>query len=468
MFPVVSRDMQQLYFTRRINKFDEDIFVAQADSCGGWLRADNAGRVINSPNEELATCVSADGHYLFFTRCGIKSDNGWDGGGCDLYMSYRVSGDSNWYFPEPFGATINSPAYEGMPSLSPDNRELYFVSDRPGGYGGTDIWIAKFEDGLWQLPVNAGPLINSAGNESSPFIGEDNRTLYFSSDGHAGMGGYDLFVAHKKTDSTWEAPQNLGYPINTAFDEVSECVAGNGSKLIFASDRYAKKGNFDLYETEIPARLRPEPVCYIRGYVYDSITKDRLNDASMYIMDYRKGDTIYRFQSNRGDGSYVMLLRTGYKYLIHTARLGYTPVNDTLSLEFDHRVDSMQHNVDMLASDYLAPIHDSLLATIHFDLNKVELTASDKKIIRDAINPWLLEKRYVLHVNGYTDNTGTPMLNEELSTKRAKLVANEIINMGVDELMMETHGWGEAKMIAPNDNEEHQKMNRRVEITLSR
>lgn len=466
-FPSISPDGFTLYFNRKVNNVDEDFYLAHFDSCGELLRADNMGSPPNTHDHECAQYISADGHYLFFTRSDNRSSNGWAEGGYDLFTAYRISPDSEWTIPQPFGGTINTPAYEGQPGLSPDNRRLYFVSDRPGGYGGKDIWISYYENAMWQTPVNAGPAINSKGDETAPFISLDNKTLFFTSDGRTGMGGKDIYVATRINDSNWKNTQNLGYPINTVYNDEGTFISPQGTRMFFSSDRQGPAGNFDLYEAEVPAAIQPSPVSYLSGYVYDSITRSRLNFASMYLINARNGDTIYHFYSNRGDGSFLVPLSTRLPYALHTLRIGYTELLDTFSFT-DNKAAMLTHNVCLLPSDYVAPIYDSLIATIHFDINKVELSESDRATLQQAIDPFLLDKGLMLHVNGYTDNTGTPMLNEELSTKRANLVASWLVGLGIDELNIVAKGWGEAKMVAPNDTEENQKKNRRVEILLTR
>jgi outer membrane protein OmpA-like peptidoglycan-associated protein/Tol biopolymer transport system component len=471
LFPSMAVDTETLYFTRRVGNIDEDLFFARADSCGGWFAARNMGEPPNSLNQESAQFISADGHYLFFCRCDNRSENGYAEGGCDLYMAYRVTNDTEWTIAQPFGATINTTSYEGMPSLSPDNRELYFVSDRPGGYGGYDIWISKFEDGLWQWPVNAGPTINTSGNETAPYIDLDGKTLFFTSDRWPGMGGADLFMSRRKND-TWEKPVNLGYPINTAFDEKTSCMRVDGKKFYFASDRDGPAGNYDIYETTLPMALKPVPVSYLEGYVYDSLTKARLNSAALYICDANNGDTVYQLRSNRGDASFLIPLATGHSYAIHTGYMGYTDAHDTVSFLFntDSAALKITRNIWMLPFDYdpIVHINDSLIATIHFDVNHTELSDTDKADINAAMSPWIGEKGIVIFVNAYTDNTGTPMINESLSYKRAQIVAKEISSLGFDESMIQAKGWGEAKMIASNDTEEGQRKNRRVEIIIKR
>lgn len=470
LFPSMAVDTQTLYFTRRVNNIDDDLYRAAYDSCGGWLQARDMGYLPNTSDQENSLFISADGHYSFFTRCGNRSLDGWSEGECDIFMSYRVANDSPWTIAQPFGSTINTPAFEGMPSLSPDNRELYFVSDREGGYGGYDIWVSVFDDGLWQLPTNAGPGVNSPGNETAPYINVDNKTLYFTSDWWPGLGGTDLYMSTKAADGTLGKALNLGYPINTAHDEKSACVTMDGSKLYFATDRQGPAGNYDLMEVPLPDHLRPVPVSYITGFVYDSISRERLVYSSIYVKDARTGEQIYKVQSNRGDASYLITLHLGTTYALHTEHIGYTSVDDTIVFDRQYLQQPLRHNVPMLVVGYkeYKPIKDSVVAIVHFDVNRVELTQEDKDAIREGILPWIEETDVQILVNGYTDNTGTPMINEGLSHKRAKLVADYLKKLGVYEMAIEARGWGEAKMIASNETEEGQRQNRRVEITIKR
>jgi outer membrane protein OmpA-like peptidoglycan-associated protein/Tol biopolymer transport system component len=470
LFPSMAVDTQFLYFTRRRNNMDEDLYYARADSCGGWFKGLNMGDPPNTSNQESAQFVSADGHYLFYTRCENRSENGWAEGGCDMFMAYRATLDTDWTIGQPFGQTINTTSYEGMPSLSPDNRELYFVSDRNGGMGGYDIWFSRFENGLWQLPVNAGPGINTPGNETTPYISADNHTLFFASDYWPGMGGTDIFMARRTAQQSWSPAVNMGYPINTAHDEKSQFVALDGKTFYFASDRNGPAGNYDLYQTVLPGIVAPAPVSYLQGYVFDSISRERLNSAAMLICNAATGDTLYELRSNRGDATYIITLQAGKSYAIHTSRMGYQSVSDTVLLGEEFVKRPMTHNVAMLTFDYnpLKPIDDSLIASIHYDVNVTELSAADKDALKAAIAPWLDVEEIVVYVNAYTDNTGTPMINESLSYKRANVVAQEVISAGFDKSVVTAKGWGEANAVAPNDTEEGRFKNRRVEIIVRR
>lgn len=467
LHPFISADTQKLYYTRMVRNVDMECYMTTVDSCGGWFSGGNLGSPVNTPDHEAAQTVSADGHYLFYMRCDNRSENGWDQGGCDLYMAYAP--DSVWSIGQPFGATINTPAYEGMPCLSPDNCDLYFVSDRDGGYGGLDIWVSRFEDGLWQLPRNLGPAINTTGNETAPFVHTDNKTLYFSSDGHPGMGGADLYYCRRMNDTDWSAPVNMGYPINSTGNEGSISVTMDGGKAYFSSDRDSLEGNYDIYETRLDEKVQPIPVAVLRGHTYDSLTKTRLSHAAVVINDARTGEKLYRFVSNRGDGSYMITLPLGKNYKYAANRIGYQEVTgDILLADSTPGVQPIGFNISLLPQGYAAPIYDSLILTIHFPINSKTLSDSAKSIIQSAIMPWLEEEGFVLMINGYTDNTGTPMLNEELSAMRAKLVADEIMGYGLSEFSVTPQGWGEAAPLASNDTEIGRDMNRRVEVVIRR
>lgn len=467
MYPSISADTQTLHFTRSVNNTDEDFYKSTVDSCGGWFTGKNLGSPTNTPDQEAAQFISADEHYLFFMRCENRSENGWERGGCDLFMAYTE--DSSWSIPQSFGATINTPAYEGMPCLSADNRELYFVSNRDGGYGGLDIWVSTFEDGLWQEPKNLGAEINTPGNETAPHLHIDNNTLYFASDGLTGLGGIDLFMTRRSRNNSWGTPVNMGIPFNSTADENSICITVDGQKAFFSSDRDSSTGNFDIYELKLPKALQPIPVIKVNGYVYDSLTKDKLNYTSIYIKDAITKQELYHFTSNRGDASYMITLPKGKKYTYYADRIGYLASEGEFFVTDADSVDVDTFNVSLLPQGYVAPIDDSVLLVLNFPINSKSLSDSNKAEIYRALDPWLFEEHnYQILINSYTDNTGTPIINEELSYTRARLVAEEITNMGILEDYIRYAGWGEAAPVASNDTEEGRLANRRVEIIIRR
>jgi outer membrane protein OmpA-like peptidoglycan-associated protein len=464
-FPSIVPDDSTIVFTRRTNGVDEDFYIARRDSCGGWFIARDMGSPPNSPLQDGAQMLSADFHYLFFMRCGSRSDNGWDAGGCDLYFSYTQGNE--WSQAVPFGATINTPAYEGMPTLSSDNRELYFVSDREGGFGGKDIWVSRFQDGLWQIPENLGPTVNTAYDETAPFIAADNSTLYFTSDGHPGLGGNDVFYS-KKSNGKWQRPENIGYPFNTAFDDVSMCISPDGKKAYMASDRDGGLGAMDLYEVKLPEVARPEPFTYVYGIAYDSLDQKRLTYAQIEWNDAQTGEKLYRFQSNRGDATYMAAIPLNRTYAVHVFRTGYADYDDTITYTASHILPPDTLSFPLLDFNYSPPLYDTLIGKFHFVKNNINLSDSDMVKLRTMVEPFLKTPLAEYFVNGYTDNSGTPLINEELSFARARTIADLLRSYGVPDYKIQTQGWADASPLVPNDTEENRFTNRRVELTVRR
>lgn len=265
--PALTADYRTLVFTRRVPRradtrsdlpLEEDFYCSQYDTMIlDWGAAERMPEPLNSNANEGAQTLSHDGRIVIFTACGRSRRYS----SCDLYMSVRQG--SRWGTPRNLGEPVNTVYWESFPSLSIDGYTLYFASNRSGGYGGTDIWCCTLEEGRWGEPRNLGPSVNTPGNETSPYIHFDDKTLYFASDGHMGMGGTDLFVVKRTSDSTWGKAENLGYPINTPSDEASLIVAPDGRTAIFASERFGGYGHQDLYSFVMPAPARPEPITFV-------------------------------------------------------------------------------------------------------------------------------------------------------------------------------------------------------------
>jgi len=227
--PFISIDGEKFIITRKVNNYlglQEDFYISEKDDDGNWQlvkRMDN----ISTQTNEGAINISADGNYIVYTACNRKDGKG----SCDLYL--KNSYDNNFKNLE----AVNSPYWDTQGCFSPDGKFFYFVSNRPGGYGGKDIWISEISNNSFKEPINAGSIINTKYDEMSPFLHADNMTLYFASDGHIGMGQFDLFVSRRDAVyDNWNFPENLGYPINTYKVENSLIVESNGQKAYFVSD----------------------------------------------------------------------------------------------------------------------------------------------------------------------------------------------------------------------------------------
>jgi tetratricopeptide (TPR) repeat protein len=261
-YPTLTLDGGKLIFTRRVNNFNEDFFESSHRD-NTWHSASSLPGEINTNMNEGAQNISQDGQWLIFTGCNFP-----DGyGSCDLYISYLT--DEGWSTPVNLGSRINTEFWESAPSLSPDKRDLYFASRRPGGYGGSDIYVShRLPNGKWSEPENLGPSVNTAGDESTPFIHADNQTLYFTSNGHIGYGGDDLFLS-KKGPKEWSVPQNLGYPINTIENEGSLVIAADGETAYYSSDRSDSYGGLDIYTFQLRKDIRPLRTLWVKGKVQD-------------------------------------------------------------------------------------------------------------------------------------------------------------------------------------------------------
>tara|TARA_B100000902_G_scaffold221471_1_gene210392 strand:+ start:12477 stop:14105 length:1629 start_codon:yes stop_codon:yes gene_type:complete len=227
--PFITIDGKKLIITRRVNDnlgLQEDFYISEKDDNDHWQfvkRMDN----ISTRYNEGAITISADGNYIVYTACNRKDSKG----SCDLYLKNKF--DNNFKNLE----AVNSSSWDTQGCFSPDGRYLYFVSNRPGGYGGKDIWVSEISDNSFKKPINAGPNINTKYDEMSPFLHADNMTLYFASNGHIGMGKFDLFVSRRdEIYDDWNFPENLGYPINTYKVENSLIVESNGQTAYFVSD----------------------------------------------------------------------------------------------------------------------------------------------------------------------------------------------------------------------------------------
>ena len=255
---MLSFDGSQLLFTRKMllsNGFQKEfLFVSQWDG-EQWTEPQQlAFSDFPEDVDPAAAFISADGKKLYLTGCGWKRDSS-----CDLYVSEMV--DGRWSMPQAIKGSVNTNSWESQPCVSSDGRELYFVSRRNGN---ADIYRSlRNADGTWSEPQNLGAPINTKGTEMAPFLHPDGRTLYFSSDKHIGMGGFDLFMSRRGEDGQWQQPVNLGFPINTSGDEINFFVAADGKTAFVSSQREGGNGGYDIYTFELPEEIRSDSANYL-------------------------------------------------------------------------------------------------------------------------------------------------------------------------------------------------------------
>ncbi|MBO9573290.1 MAG: OmpA family protein, partial [Chitinophagaceae bacterium] len=375
-----------------------------------------------------------------------------------LYISYLT--DHGWSTPENLGEVINTEAWESAPCLSPDKQDLYFASNRSGGFGKSDIYVCHMQpNGKFGPPVNAGPEINTAGSESCPFIHADNQTLYFTSDGHIGYGGDDLFLV-RKNGAGWSPAENLGYPINTIENEGSMVISSNGQTAYYASDRSDSRGGLDLYSFELREDIRPIKTLWVKGKVFDAKTKQGLPSA-VELTDLTTQKIISRVQTDE-TGNYLTTLPVGKDYGFNVTRKGYLFYSDNFPLT--NKADST-YNIDIP----LQPLQANatvVLKNIFFDVNSAELRKESYPELANIIR--LLKENNTLKVsiNGHTDNTGKPADNLKLSNDRARSVVQYLTSQGIDAKRLVSKGFGSTEPIADNNTEEGKAKNRRTEMKV--
>jgi outer membrane protein OmpA-like peptidoglycan-associated protein/tetratricopeptide (TPR) repeat protein len=455
-YPTVSLDGNTLTFTRRVHDTNEDFYESSRMPDGAWSKARSLPGNINTNENEAAQSESIDGQWLIFNIC--NSPGGF--GSCDIYISYRTP--DGWSAPENMGDSINSEFWEAAPSLSPDKRDLYFSSSRPGGYGGSDLYVShRLLNGHWSAAENLGPTINTIGEESTPFIHADNSTLYFNSTGHPGYGDNDLFVSRKGPGGRWGKPQNLGYPINTIENDGALVVAADGRTAYYTSERTDTRGELDIYTFELREDVRPAQTLWVKGKVFDRSTRKGL-PSSVVLTDLSTKQAISNLQTDE-TGNYLITLPKGKDYAFNVNRKGYLFYSENFSLK-DEQGDTAFH-IDIP----LQPIEANaaiILKNIFFDPNKFEVKPESQVELDEVVQLLKDNPTIKIQINGHTDNSGNEADNKVLSENRARAVTAYLVTKGIAPARLASKGWGDTQPVADNTNTQGRAQNRRTEMTV--
>jgi outer membrane protein OmpA-like peptidoglycan-associated protein/Tol biopolymer transport system component len=460
-WPSITADGETLIFTRQMrgdargSQNMEDFYISNY-SDNKWQKAVNAGYPLNTNQNEGAQSLSSDGSYMYFTAC----DRQGGMGSCDIY--YSSLSDGKWSEPANLRSPVNTSAWESQPSISSDGRTLFFTSSRSGGSGGKDLWLSRLDDKkIWSKPVNLGKTINTEGDEMSPFIHFDGKTLYFASDGRAGMGGFDIYRSTMKSDSTWEEPQNLGYPINTYNDEMGLITGSDGQIAYFSSIRNSANGKdifcFNLYES-----ARPDPVSYIKGKVYDSETGKLLR--ADYELINLSNEKISLKSTTDGTGSFLVCLPSGYNYGINVSKTGYLFYSESFMLEGQHSI--AEPYVKRINLNPIKVGEKMQLSNVFYEVDSWELKNESILELNNLVKLLTLNNDIVIEIGGYTDSTGSAEYNMGLSEKRALSVVNYLVKSGIPQSRLRYKGYGNTAPIGDNITSEGRKMNRRTEAKI--
>ena len=465
--PTLTADEEEFIFTVRRPRDEKTIcnfcqteedFYSSLKVNGEWQPRKALGAPINTSYNEGAQCISPDGHYLFYTLC--NTDIGY--GSCDLYWAKRIG--NRWSRPKNFEPPVNTKYWESQPSISPDGKTIYFSSNRPGGFGGSDIWKTEMiEEGVFSVPENLGSEINTDGDENAPFIHTDGRTLYFVSDGHTGMGGRDIFYATLGYDGKWHDPVNLGYPINTPNDEINIVINASGTTGYFSSDKDGGFGGQDLYCFTLDERIRPTPVTYIKGKVADAFSLSPLQ-AQIELIDLGSNQTVTATSSDPITGEFLACVPTGSNVLMNVSHPHYPFYSENFQLERSYS------QLEPFTKDILlkkAEIGTTfVLKNIFFDFDKSTLVKESFVELDNLVSYLKVNKNLRIEIGGHTDNQGSEAYNETLSLARAKAVYEYLLAKGIKKERLTYKGYGESVPIADNATEEGRATNRRTEFKI--
>ena len=454
-YPTMTINGKQLIVTRRTRGgADEDFFSTDLIE-GKWTQAVPLSGKINTTYKEGGQQISPDGNWMVFTA----KDYPEGYGSFDIYISYKTP--NGWSERKNLGESINSAYWESAPCLSADKKQLYFASDRPGGYGGSDLYVAtKMANGKWSAPRNLGAVINTEGDESCPFIHADNETLYFNSNGHPGIGGTDLFYS-KKSANGFLTPQNLGYPINTINDEGSLFVTADATTGYFASDRSDSKGGLDIYVIQLNQSNKANTTSWVEGRIYDSLNGKGLM-AVVEVIDLDSKLVVSEVEADE-QGNYLSVLPLGKNYAFNVSKKGYLFYSGRFEMKEDAGQTQFKNDIP------LQPLQKGtsmVLRNIQFETGKYDLLASSFIEIDKIVGVLSDNPQLRVRIIGHTDSIGKEKENLSLSYQRAKVVVAYLVSKGIQADRLNAEGLGDKHPIGNNSTEQGRALNRRTELVI--
>ena len=467
-----TADGKQFVFTRLDNDArsfggkNENIYVSNSRE-GTWFPSVPIQN-LNTEYNEGAPSISGDGKTLVFTACELYGEYGGDRtghGSCDLFISHKVEGE--WQPAVNMGKPVNSKYWETQPSLTADGKTVYFIRGIPGSDRkpkDQDIYYStQKDDGKWSIPVKISPRVNTPDQEESVFIHPDGSTIYFSSNGHVGMGGLDLYMARRDSGGRWQNPVNLGYPINTYKDENSILVSPNGKLAYFASDRDGGFGDLDIYSFELYDKVRPLPTTFARGKVVDANTGKPVH-ADFVISDIDERRKNLTFSSDAQTGEFMVAVATDRNYAVTVKAQGYLPHSQTFSMSTPPAGEGYDINISLEPLEIGKTV---VLKNLYFDLDSDVLKNKSTHELSEIASFLRNHPDVIIELGGYTDSQGEEDYNLDLSTRRAE-AAKRYLTMTeqIREDRIKTKGYGSTNPIATNDTEEGRAKNRRTELKI--
>lgn len=476
--PVINADGSVMYFTSRRPITDkqkknnsvapESIYAAFYDASEKtWTNPILLPNPINQSNRFNSIIgLSNDGERMLLYR-DDKYGNG------DIYES--LLNGREWSNPSALPEPINSMYIETSASISPDGRTIYFVSNRPGGQGGLDIYYCtKNNQDEWGEAKSLGISVNTPENEEGVYIHPDGKTLYFSSKGHGGEGGYDIFYTQLE-NGYWTTPQNLGKAVNSPNDDVYFVMEANGKVGYFSSIREGGEGEKDIYRIEFIKEEESDKgplLTLFKGLVIDKETREPLN-AEIEIIDLEKNELITTLTANAAKGNFMVSLPSGKNYGINVKKEGYLFYSDNINIPKEA---SYQEIIKTLMLERLKPGSKIILKNIFYDYDNATLR-EESKIELDKLYDLLIKNPNLkVELSAHTDSRGSDVYNNKLSQERAQACVDYLIEKGISKERIIAKGYGKQQLLISDEQiyqqldeseaEALHQQNRRTEIRI--
>lgn len=433
----LGADCDQIYYTSTTEKAtgdkkseitgmkNADVFFSKKNEKGEWERPEPVEGELNTEFDEGIVAFSPDAQTMYLTKARRELNAPTS---VEIYTSTRS--DAKWSAPVKFEITADTLSTFGHPAVSPDGEYLYFVSDMPGGYGGKDIWRISLKERQGSL-VNLGPDINTEGNDDFPYVRSDG-SLYFSSDGHPGMGGLDIFRATAvgdPADLRWKV-ENMGFPINSAGDDFG-ITFGKGEDGFFSSNRGDARGYDHIYSFEYdPVRIT------IEGLVMDK-DEEPVKNAIIRIVG---NDGSNQKEVARDDGSFSFALQRGVKYVMLAGAKGY--LNQKQEFASDSTMEDANYWVEFILPSISKP---SVVENIFYDYDKADLRPESKTALNELIAVLHDNPNVTIEMASHTDRWGSDAYNINLSERRAKSVVDYLVENGISRDRLQPHGYGKSR-----------------------
>lgn len=468
--PLLSPDGRTLYFSRKNHPENiggiedgEDIWYSEMDSTGEWKKAVNIGRPLNNESANYICSVTPDGNSVVLLLGNQYDQNGK--GKMTAGVSISTKEGDEW--TTPFSLIIENDYNYNEKSnyFLANNRQVLLLSvERDDSYGARDLYVSFFkEDSTWTEPLNLGKSINTAGDDSSPFLAADDKTLYYSTNGLGGYGGQDIYVSIRMDDTwtNWSEPQNIGPDINSPKEDLFFNIPLTGNYAYYTQE--VGEDNSDIFKVELPLKIMPSDVIVIRGTLLDKVTGEPI-EAKIIYEKLPEGTTVGITKSHKRTGKFEIVLPKGYKYGYRAEVEGYLPINENIDLSGDDfEGDEISANLYMVPAKVAAVI---TLNNIFFDF--------DRSVLKNESFPelgrlakYLKENASVkIEVRGYTDSTGTDEYNIGLSARRAKAVGIYLGDRDIQSDRIDVKWFGKANPVESNTTIDGRRANRRVEFKI--